>query len=127
MTTTTNGTIKYKISFEKPSVTKKAAESNVKEKKSGSYYLLPLETFHLTKITEIFTTSAQFKSINEVLKFSISTLIKQTARFNADLENVRAKTVVLVISYFLKLTIQEICFDECYWHLNYSSQSTRSR
>ena len=127
MTTTTNGTIKYKISFEKPSVTKEAAESSVKEKKPGSYYLLPLETFHLTKITEIFTTSAQFKSINEVLKFSISTLIKQTARFNADLENVRAKTVVLVISYFLKLTSQEICFDECYWHLNYSSQSTRSR
>ena len=79
-------------------MTKEAAESNVKEKKPGSYYLLPLETFHLTKITEIFTTSAQFKSINEVLKFSISTLIKQTARFNADLENVRAKTVVLVIS-----------------------------
>ena len=68
--------------------------------------MLPLETFHLTKITEIFTTSAQFKSINEVLKFSISTLIKQTARLNADLENVRAKTVVLVISYFLKLTSQ---------------------
>ena len=32
MTTTTKGTIKYKISFEKPSVTKGAAKSDVKEK-----------------------------------------------------------------------------------------------
>ena len=47
MTTTTNATINYKISFEKPSVTKGAAESNVKVK-NGSYYLLPLQTFHLT-------------------------------------------------------------------------------
>ena len=46
MTTTTNATIMYKISFEKPSVTKGAAESNVKVKNS-SYYLLPLQTFHL--------------------------------------------------------------------------------
>ena len=36
MTTTTNATIKYKISFEKPSVTKGAAKSNVKVK-NGSY------------------------------------------------------------------------------------------
>ena len=32
MTTITKGTIKYKISFEKPSVTKGAAKSDVKEK-----------------------------------------------------------------------------------------------
>ena len=62
MTTTTKGTIKYKITFEKPSMTKGPAESNANEKNS-SYYLLPLQTFHLTftKKSEIFGMLTQFK------------------------------------------------------------------
>ena len=75
----------------KPSVTKGAAESKRKRIKKSSYYFLSFETFHLTltKKTEIFATSAQFKSISEVLavflKLNFGTRMKQTARFNADL------------------------------------------
>ena len=70
MTTTTKGTIKYKISFEKTSMTKGAAESNANEKNS-SYYLLPVQTFHLTftKKTEIFGMSTQFKMSMKYLHY----------------------------------------------------------
>ena len=56
-------------------MTKGASESNIKEKNS-SYYLLPLETFHLTftKKTEIFRKSTQFKCINEALALLLTLL-----------------------------------------------------
>ena len=68
MATTTNATIKHKISFEKPSVTKGAAESDVKVK-NGSYYLLPLQTFHLT-----FTKKLRYLVCRHSLKGSMKNL-----------------------------------------------------
>ena len=78
MATTTQRTIKYKIRIEfrhmtngnlKLSVTKGAAESKRKRKKKAVTIFYPLKLFisRLRKQTEIFATSAQFKSISEVL------------------------------------------------------------
>ena len=78
MTTTTKGTIKYKISFEKPLVTKGAAESIIKEKKRQLLFATIANiSSDLNEKTEIFGMSTQFKSINEALalflKMSIGT------------------------------------------------------
>ena len=68
MTTTTNATIKYKISFEKPSLTKGAAESKVKVKKRQLLFATIANiSSHLYEKTEIFGMSTQFKRINEEL------------------------------------------------------------
>ena len=79
MTTTTKGTIKYKISFEKPSVTKETAESSRKKKKKRQLLFATIANISsdLNEKTEIFGMSTQFKSINEALalflKMSICT------------------------------------------------------
>ena len=77
MTTTTKGTIKYKISFEKPSVTKGTAESSIKKKRQVLFATIANISSDLNEKTEIFGISTQFKSINEALalflKMSIGT------------------------------------------------------
>ena len=77
MTTTTKGTIKYNISFEKPSVTKGTAESSIKKKRQLLFATIANISSDLNEKTEIFGMSTQFKSINEVLalflKMSIGT------------------------------------------------------
>ena len=79
MTTTTKGTIKYKINFEKPSVTKETAESSIKKNKKRQLLFATIANISsdLNEKTEIFGMSTQFKSINEALalflKMSIGT------------------------------------------------------
>ena len=73
------------------SVTKRAAESKRKRKRKAVTIFCPLKLFisRLRKKTGRFATSAQFKSISEVLavflKLNFGTRMKQTAQFNADL------------------------------------------
>ena len=78
MTTTTKGTVKCKISFEKPSVTNRTAESSIKEKKRQLLFATIANiSSDLYEKAEIFGMSTQFKSINEALplflKISIGT------------------------------------------------------
>ena len=74
----------------KPFVAKGAAESKRKriKKKQLLFSIIWNFSSHVDEKTEIFATSAQNKSISEVLavflKLNFGTRMKQTARFNAD-------------------------------------------